>query len=157
MAQFGGDFVCYYVITIIVLLVLRSLVIGVHGLPISKIVQSLLTIVSMIPILMVLSALVLHSMAFSGSMMITEPSCAKRKKRDGLCQISCIGCRLYVTLFPCNECAKAIIQCGIEEIIYADDKYCGTPSDRCSKRMLDAAGVKYQKYTPSGREIRIHV
>jgi len=67
------------------------------------------------------------------------------------------GCSLYVTLFPCNECAKAIIQCGIKTVVYADDKYDGTPSDRCSKRMLDAAGVKYYKYGPSGREIKIHV
>ena len=55
------------------------------------------------------------------------------------------GCRIYVSLFPCHECAKAIIQSGIKEIIYEDDKYNDTPSDRASKRMLDAAGVTYKK------------
>ena len=53
------------------------------------------------------------------------------------------GSRLYVALFPCNECAKAIIQSGIREIIYLSDKYDGTPANRASKRMLDAAGVVY--------------
>lgn len=55
------------------------------------------------------------------------------------------GCRIYVSLFPCHECAKAIIQSGIKKIIYEDDKYCGTASDLASKRMLDAAGVEYVK------------
>lgn len=55
------------------------------------------------------------------------------------------GCRIYVSLFPCHECAKAIIQSGITKIIYEDDKYCGTASDLASKRMLDAAGVEYVK------------
>lgn len=55
------------------------------------------------------------------------------------------GCRIYVSLFPCHECAKAIIQSGISEIIYTCDKYNGTESDIASKRMLDAAGVKYRK------------
>ena len=53
------------------------------------------------------------------------------------------GSKLYVALFPCNECAKAIIQSGIREIIYLSDKYDGTPANRASKRMLDAAGVVY--------------
>ena len=55
------------------------------------------------------------------------------------------GCTIYVSLFPCHECVKAIIQSGIKEIIYEDDKYNGTDSDRAAKRMLDAAGVKYTK------------
>ena len=55
------------------------------------------------------------------------------------------NCTLYVSLFPCNECAKLIIQSGITEIVYMDDKYDGTESDIASKRMLDAAGVKYRK------------
>jgi dCMP deaminase len=65
------------------------------------------------------------------------------------------GCKLYVTLFPCNECAKAIIQCGIKEIVYCEDKYADTESVKASKRMLDAVGVKYTKYVPSGRKIEI--
>ena len=67
------------------------------------------------------------------------------------------GSKLYVTLFPCNECAKAIIQAGIKTIIYDSDKYAGTPSNVASKRMLDAAGVRYYKYNRTGREIRFEV
>lgn len=51
------------------------------------------------------------------------------------------GCTIYVSLFPCHECSKAIIQCGIKEIVYADDKYFGTPSSNASRRMLEASGV----------------
>ena len=55
------------------------------------------------------------------------------------------GCKIYVALFPCNECAKAIIQSGIREIYYLSDKYATTPTTIASKRMLDAAGVKYTR------------
>lgn len=55
------------------------------------------------------------------------------------------GARLYVALFPCNECAKAIIQSGISEILYLSDKYAETADTRASKRMLDAAGVTYRR------------
>ena len=55
------------------------------------------------------------------------------------------GATLYVTLFPCNECAKLIIQSGIKEIVYMGDKYDGTPSDVASKKMLKAAGIKTRK------------
>ena len=64
------------------------------------------------------------------------------------------GCRIYVSLFPCHECAKAIIQSGIKEIIYEDDKYNGTESDIASKRMLDAAGVKYRKMEKVSVEVK---
>lgn len=64
------------------------------------------------------------------------------------------GCRLYVSLFPCHECAKAIIQSGIKEIVYEDDKYNGTDSDIASKRMLDAAGVKYRKMEKVSLEVK---
>ena len=63
------------------------------------------------------------------------------------------GCKIYVTLFPCNECAKAIIQCGIKEIVYKEDKYADTPGVKASKRMLEASGVKYTLYKSTGREI----
>lgn len=59
------------------------------------------------------------------------------------------GARVYVGLFPCNECAKAIIQSGIREIIYLSDKYRGTESNLASKRMLDAAGVRYHRLESS--------
>ena len=65
------------------------------------------------------------------------------------------GSKMYVTLFPCNECAKAIIQAGITKIVYADDKYDDTPAVVASKKMLDAAGVEYKKYEFSGRKIEI--
>ena len=51
------------------------------------------------------------------------------------------GSRIYVALFPCNECAKAIIQSGIREVIYLSDKYAKTPGTLASKRMLMSAGV----------------
>ena len=53
------------------------------------------------------------------------------------------GSRVYVALFPCNECAKAIIQSGVKEVVYLSDKYKDTMGNLASKRMLDAAGVKY--------------
>ncbi|MEE3487438.1 MAG: dCMP deaminase family protein [Bulleidia sp.] len=52
------------------------------------------------------------------------------------------GCTLYVSLFPCNECAKAIIQAGIKKIVYESDKYSQTESTIASRRMLKAAGVE---------------
>jgi len=67
------------------------------------------------------------------------------------------GAKLYVTLFPCYECAKAIIQSGIRTLIYADDKYADTPGVQASKRMLLRAGVEINKYEPTGREIRFTV
>ena len=65
------------------------------------------------------------------------------------------GAKLYVNLFPCNECAKAIIQAGIKTLIYRVDKYADTPSVRASKRMLDAAGVRYYQHQESGRKINL--
>lgn len=58
-------------------------------------------------------------------------------------------CIIYVALFPCHECSKAIIQSGIKEIVFLSDKYSGTDSDLASKRMLDAAGVTYRKLKPN--------
>ena len=67
------------------------------------------------------------------------------------------GAKIYVSLFPCNECAKAIIQSGIKEIIYGEDKYPDTPAVIASKRMLDSAGVAYRKYDSSGRKIELEI
>ena len=67
------------------------------------------------------------------------------------------GTKLYVSPFPCNECAKAIIQAGIKTVIYDSDKYDGTPGNIASKKMFDAAGVKYKQYVHSGREIKLNV
>ena len=65
------------------------------------------------------------------------------------------GAKIYVNLFPCNECAKAIIQSGIKTLVYWEDKYADTPSVRASKRMLDAAGVRYYQYQATGRNISL--
>lgn len=61
------------------------------------------------------------------------------------------GCTVYTTLFPCNECAKAIIQSGIAEVVYMSDKYSDSDSVLASKRMFDTAGVKYRQYEVSGK------
>ena len=65
------------------------------------------------------------------------------------------GSRIYVDLFPCNECAKAIIQSGIKEIIYRSDKYNGTDANVVAKKMLDYCGVKYRQYEEKGIEIKL--
>ncbi len=67
------------------------------------------------------------------------------------------GAKMYVSLFPCNECAKAIIQAGIKTLIYDEDKYAETPSVIASKRMLNQAGVRYYRYQRTGRRIEIQV
>lgn len=67
------------------------------------------------------------------------------------------GTKLYVSLFPCNECAKAIIQAGIRTVVYASDKYRGTPSNVASKRMFDAAGVEYVPYRKTGRKVELEL
>ena len=67
------------------------------------------------------------------------------------------GCKLYVTLFPCNECAKAIIQSGIKELIYLSDKYHDTHASIASRRMFNMTGVKYRAYEPTGRKIELEV
>ena len=67
------------------------------------------------------------------------------------------GSKLYVSLFPCNECTKAIIQAGIKTIIYDCDKYSDSDSVVASKRMLDAAGVRYYQYNRTNREITFRV
>ena len=61
--------------------------------------------------------------------------------------------RIYVALFPCNECAKAIIQSGIKEVMYLSDKYHDTMMNLVSKRMLDAAGVKYTRMRTDLKEL----
>ena len=66
---------------------------------------------------------------------------------------SLVGSRIFVSLFPCHECAKAIIQAGVKEVVYLSDKYNGTVSDNASKRMLNAAGVKLTKIKPTKSQI----
>ena len=65
------------------------------------------------------------------------------------------GAKIYVSLFPCNECAKAIIQAGIKTIVYDSDKYADSAATKASKRMLDAAEVHYYQYQKTGRTITL--
>ena len=64
------------------------------------------------------------------------------------------GASLYVTLFPCNECAKLIIQSGIKHIKYMSDKHKDSDADKASKKMLDAAGITYEKISEFDVEIK---
>jgi len=66
------------------------------------------------------------------------------------------GCRMYVTLFPCNECAKLIIQSGIREVVYLSDKYAGSDSDIAAKRLFSASGVKTRKLANYRLEVKLH-
>lgn len=66
------------------------------------------------------------------------------------------NCTIYVALFPCNECSKAIIQSGIKEIVYLSDKYASTDINKASKKMLDAAGVKYRKLETEREELKLN-
>lgn len=68
---------------------------------------------------------------------------------------SVVGTTLYVALFPCNECAKSIIQSGITEVVYLSDKYANTPGTLISKRMLKSAGVKLRQLVPEKDSILI--
>lgn len=63
------------------------------------------------------------------------------------------GCTLYVTLFPCNECAKAIIQSGIKRVVYYSNKYAETDGVRASVLLFERCGIKIEQYTPSGKKI----
>ena len=67
------------------------------------------------------------------------------------------GATIYVTLFPCNECAKAIVQSGIRTLIYESDKYAHTDKFIASRMILNAAGVELIAYENSGKEINFTV
>ena len=68
-----------------------------------------------------------------------------------------IGCSIYVALFPCNECAKVIIQAGIREVVYLSDKYAQTDSVRASRRMFDQAGVACRQLLPANPIVTIQL
>ncbi len=65
------------------------------------------------------------------------------------------NCSIYVALFPCNECAKAIIQSGIREVVYLSDKYDKTPSNIASKKMFQMSGVKLRQLVLEKKSIEI--
>jgi len=65
------------------------------------------------------------------------------------------GSRIYVALFPCNECTKLIIQSGVKEIIYLSDKYKDSESVKASRRMLEMAGVSHRQLDLKNKKIEI--
>ncbi|MBO6230206.1 MAG: dCMP deaminase family protein [Ruminiclostridium sp.] len=67
------------------------------------------------------------------------------------------GATLYVTLFPCNECAKAIIQCGIKRVVYLDNKYADSDEVRASALMFGKCGITAEKYEVTGRSLTINL
>lgn len=71
------------------------------------------------------------------------------------CNTDLHGCTLYVTLFPCNECAKAIIQSGIRRIVYLDNKYAGTDAIRASEMMFRMTGIAFEQFEPSGKTLNL--
>ena len=70
---------------------------------------------------------------------------------------SLAGATCYSTLFPCNECAKAIIQSGIKQIVYLSDKYSDTEATIASKMMFQMAGVTIRPYEMGGKDIHLHL
>ncbi|MBR6765021.1 MAG: dCMP deaminase family protein [Clostridia bacterium] len=67
------------------------------------------------------------------------------------------GAKCYTTLFPCNECAKALIQAGISEVIYLSDKYADTEGTIASKKMFNMVGVKLTPYKITGRKLTLEI
>lgn len=65
------------------------------------------------------------------------------------------GAKVYTTLFPCNECTKALIQAGIKEVIYLSDKYSKSDSVRAAKKMMYSAKILFREYEPTGQEINL--
>lgn len=63
------------------------------------------------------------------------------------------GCTIYVTLFPCNECAKAMIQTGIKKVVYLSNKYADHIETKASKKLLDLAGIEYVPYSGRLKEV----
>ena len=72
------------------------------------------------------------------------------------CDLS--GASMYVTLFPCNECAKIIIQSGIKEVVYLSDKYANSENNIASRKLFDKCKVKYHKLeNKDNKEIKIEL
>ncbi len=67
------------------------------------------------------------------------------------------GARIYTTLFPCNECTKAIIQAGIREVIYYSDKYADSDSTMASKKMFDMTGITYRQYEREDKTVELEL
>lgn len=67
------------------------------------------------------------------------------------------GAKIYTTLFPCNECTKALIQSGISEVIYEEDKYAKTTSVIAAKKMMKSAGIIYRQYKTTSRNVKMEL
>ncbi len=67
------------------------------------------------------------------------------------------GAKIYTTLFPCNECAKAIIQSGIAKVIYYSDKYSESDAVIASKKMFEMVGVSYEQYKKTDRKLEVNL
>lgn len=67
------------------------------------------------------------------------------------------GCTLYVTLFPCNECAKAIIQSGVKKVVYGSNKYADSESTKASAMLFKMCGIECEEYISSGKEIKLEL
>lgn len=67
------------------------------------------------------------------------------------------GCTIYVDLFPCNECAKAIIQCGIKKVYYLSDKYNGTKENLVAKKLFNECNVEYKQFIPKQKSFNIEL
>ncbi len=67
------------------------------------------------------------------------------------------GARIYTTLFPCNECTKAIIQSGIKEVIYLTNKYANTDSVIAAQKMMNSSGVSFRQYESAGKNVSIEL
>lgn len=67
------------------------------------------------------------------------------------------GATIYVSLFPCNECAKLIVQVGIKEVVYLSDKYNGDPVFVAARKIFEMAGVATRQLTPNKQEIKLNL
>ena len=67
------------------------------------------------------------------------------------------GCTLYVTLFPCNECAKAIIQSGIKKVVYYSNKYADSEITTAAAMLFKKCGIECEQYKPTGKTININL
>ena len=65
------------------------------------------------------------------------------------------GAKIYTTLFPCNECTKALIQVGISEVIYLDNLYPDSASVIAAKKMMKSAGISYRSYDMQGETVEL--
>ena len=98
---------------------------------------------------------------FMGIALLTAMRSKDPSSQVGACIVSpennLKGARVYVTLFPCNECTKAIIQSGIAEVVYYSDKYHDTDSSVAARFMFQKAGVRLTPYQPSGRKAELEL